>query len=254
MTSSSILFITAVIMLAGGLIILFTGKHRTGAEEFHTVCHGLVPLIAAASYFAMAVGQGAVLLPTDTAAAGAGGATRIFYWARYADWSVTTPLLLLTLSMTAMRHETKRWGAVTGLVLSDVLMIVTAFAFGAAETGPVKWTWFIVSCAAFLGVYYVLWKPYAEIAAGERDDIRATYRRNASILSVLWFLYPVVLFFAPDGLNMLSDTASVLCIAVLDVLAKVVYGLMTTAADTKATTRDLGERTTAPRGAVRVTA
>ncbi len=244
MTSSTLLWITTVVMAAGGLAILVTGKHRTGAEEFHTVCHGIVPLVAAASYFAMAVGQGAVTLPTDAAAAGAGASTRIFYWARYADWSVTTPLLLLTLSMTAMRHESKRWGAVVGLVLSDVLMIVTAFAFGASETGPVKWTWFIISCAAFLGVYYVLWKPYAEIAAGEREDVRSTYRRNAAILSVLWFLYPVVLLVAPDGLNAIGDAAAVFCIAVLDVLSKVVYGLMTVASDTKATDRDLGERRT----------
>ncbi len=252
MDSRTLLWITTVIMLAGGLAILFTGKRRTAAEEFHTVCHGIVPLIAASSYFAMAVGQGAVLLPIDLAAPA--GATRIFYWARYADWTFTTPLLLLTLSMTAMRHEAKRYGAMTGLVLADLLMIVTAFAFGASTDTAVKWTWFITSCAAFLGVYYVLWKPYLETTAGEREDIRATYRRNATILSVLWFLYPVVLAVAPDGLNAIGDAAAVFCIAVLDVLSKVVYGLLTVASDTKAVDRDLREGVTKVTAPVRVAA
>ncbi len=75
----------------------------------------------------------------------------------------------------------------------------------------------------------------------ERDDIRSTYRRNASILSVLWLIYPIILAVAPDGLNYIGYTASVLAIAILDVIAKVVYGLMTVASDAKATERDIAE-------------
>ena len=75
----------------------------------------------------------------------------------------------------------------------------------------------------------------------ERDDVRSNYSRNAMILSVLWFIYPIILFFAPDGLRIFSDAFSVFCIAVLDVIAKVVYGLMTTMSDTKTVDRDLSE-------------
>jgi len=118
---------------------------------------------------------------------------------------------------------------------------LTALFFGASEVAWIKWTWFIISCAAFLGVYYVIWVSQMQANALERDDIRATYRRNASILSVLWLIYPIILAVAPDGLNYIGDTASVLAIAILDVLAKVVYGLMTVASDSKATERDLAE-------------
>ncbi len=236
MNSPEILYITCVIMFIGGLAILFTGKRRTPSEELHTVCHGIVPLIAACSYLAMATGQGSVLLHNE---ASPEGAQRVFYFARYIDWTFTTPLLLLTLSMTAMRHKEKRHGAITGAILADVLMIVTAFVFGASVVTWVKWAWFVISCLAFLGVYYVLWVPNMEVSATERDDVRTTYRRNASILSVVWLIYPIVLAVAPDGLGIIGDTASVLCIAVLDVIAKVIYGLMTIASDSKATERDL---------------
>ncbi len=245
MDSHTLLWLTTLIMTVGGLLILVAGKRRTPAEELHTVLHGIVPLIAACSYFAMATGQGAIVIGADAAAAGT-GAGRIFYFARYIDGTFTTPLLLVTLSMTAMHSGHKRAGAIAGAVLADLMMILTAFFFGASEVAWIKWTWFTVSCAAFLGVYYVIWVPQMQANALERDDIRTTYRRNAVILSILWLIYPVILAVAPDGLNYIGDTASVLAIAVLDVVAKVVYGLMTVVSDAKATERDLAE---APRPA-----
>lgn len=241
MTSPTILWITTIVMFVGGLLILLVGKRRTAAEEMHTVCHGIVPIIAACSYFAMATGQGSVLIPTDAAVQAGTGATRIFYYARYIDWSFTTPLLLLTLSNLAMRSGPKRHGAITGVILADVLMIATAFVFGASEVVWVKWAWFAISCIAFLGVYYVLWIPNLQANAQEREDTRSNYRRSASLLSLIWLLYPVVLAVAPDGLGIIGDAASVLAIAVLDVIAKVVFGLMAIASDAKATDRDLAE-------------
>ncbi|TXN34573.1 rhodopsin [Methylobacterium sp. WL30] len=242
MSSNPILWATALVMLAGGLLILATGKRRTSSEGLHTVLHGIVPIIAACSYLAMATGQGLVMLPTNEAVAvGAATPTRVFYFARYIDWAFTTPLLLVSLGFTAMRHLPKRHGAIVGAVLADVMMIVTAFAFGASELGWTKWTWFIVSCVAFLGVYYAIWKPQMEANTLERDDVQATYKRNATILSVVWLVYPVILAVAPDGLNIVSDAVSVLVIAILDVIAKVIYGYMSVMSDTKATERDLAE-------------
>ena len=231
-------------MLAGGLLILTTGKRRTQDEGLHTVLHGIVPIIAACSYLAMATGQELVTLPTVQAVlAGQPTPTRVFYFARYIDWTFTTPLLLVSLGMTAMRHGPKRHGAIVGAVLADVMMIITAFAFafGASLVDWTKWTWFIVSCPAFLGVYYAIWKLQMEANAIQRDDVQATYRRHASILSVVWLIYPIILAVVPDGLNVVSDATSVLVIAVVDVIAKVVYGYMSVKSDTAATDRDPAE-------------
>ena len=240
MDSHTLLWLTTFIMTAGGLFILLTGKRRTPSEELHTVLHGIVPLIAACSYFAMATGQGAITLGADAAAV-ATGAGRTFYFARYIDWTFTTPLLLVALCMTAMHAGEKRAGAIAGVVLADLMMILTAFFFGASEVAWIKWTWFIISCVAFLGVYYVIWISNMQANALERDDVQANYRREATILSVLWLIYPIILAVAPDGLQWIGDTASVLLIGVLDVVSKVVYGLMAVASDTKTTDRDLAE-------------
>lgn len=244
MTSNNILWITTIIMLCGGLYILVSGKRRTPKESLLTALHGIIPIIASCLYFAMATGQGLVLLPTDTAVAAGTNVARIFYYARYIDWTFTTPLLLVCLCASAVHTGKVRYDLMAGAVFADLIMIGTAFAFGASEIGWMKWTWFIVSCAAFLGVYYVIWVSQKEATSTERPDVQASYGRNAAMLSLLWFVYPVILAFSPDGLNVVSDSFAVLVIAVLDVLAKVVYGVMATSSDARATNRDLSNQTT----------
>lgn len=239
MTAQGILWVTTFIMAGGGLLILLTGKRRTPAEGLQTILHGVIPLIAACLYFAMASGQGLVILPTDMAVRTGTHATRIFYFGRYIDWTFTTPLLLLTLGITATHNGIKQWGALAGVVLFDVIMIATAFAFGAAEVDWIKWTWFTISCIAFLGVYYIIWVWQAQANRLERADVQATYRRNALMLSVVWLVYPVILAVAPDGGNIVSNTFSVLVIAILDVIAKVLFGLMASREDAKLVDVDL---------------
>ena len=234
------LWLTTAIMLCGGLAIFAIGKRRTPSEELQTVLHGIVPIIAACSYFAMASGQGALVLPTVDAHTGL-VVGRVFYFARYVDWAFTTPLLLISLVMTAMHAGPKRAGIIVGVVLADIMMIATAFFFGASEIASLKWIWFLVSCVAFLGVYYVIWVSAMQANQAERADVREIYRRNALLLSVIWLIYPLILLVSPDGLGVVGDVFSVVVIAILDVLAKVVFGLMSVQSDAKIIGRDLGE-------------
>ena len=231
------LWIGCVGMLLGAGAILGMGKKRTPGEEMHTILHGLVPIVAACSYFAMATGQGAVQLPLGSVAP----AGRLFYWARYVDWSFTTPMLLLALSFTAMHSGARRRGAIFGLIGADVLMIVTALFFGLSEVAWIKWTWFLISCVAFLGVYYVMFLPFMVENAREKASVQAVYRRNAILLSVIWLLYPVVLALCPDGLGTIGSAAGVALFAILDLAAKVVFGLMATVSTTKLTDEELSD-------------
>ena len=235
------LWLDTIAMLVGGGIIFVTGKQRTAGEQAHTIFHGIVPIIAACSYLAMAVGQGSVVLGQAGPDTG-----RLFYFARYLDWTFTTPLLLLSLSLTAMHSGMRRHGMVAGLLLSDVLMIVTAFFFGASEVDWVKWTWFLVSCVAFLAVYYVLWGPMLRENSTEQADVRSSYRRNAVILSVLWLIYPLILAISTDRLSVITDTMGVALIAILDLVSKVAYGLLAVVGTSKlvgedAATHDLAK-------------
>ncbi len=223
MTAQFWLYLDAILMLVGGAAVLVVGGARTSKEQAHTIYHGIVPIIAATAYFAMAVGQGSVVLRT------ADPDGRLFYFARYVDWSFTTPLLLLPLAYTAVHSRLRRGDLIAGMLLADLLMIVTAFAFGASVTVWVKWTWYAVSCVAFLAVLWAMWVPFRAENASEPEAVRSAYRRDASILSVLWILYPVILFVDPDGTGLVGTATGVALIAIIDLLSKPVYGLISIA-------------------------
>ena len=229
MTETSWLWLGTLGMLAGSILLFITGGSRTQDEEGHRIAHGLVPLFAAIAYFAMAIHQGAITL----------GGGREFLYARYIDWSVTTPVLLLGLSMTALRGAHRRAGLVAGLLVSDVVMILTGLFFGLSDDPVAKWTWYLTSCVAFLAVYYILLGPLRKEAMA-RDEARSrAYTRNMPVLGVLWLLYPIVVVLGPDGLGRWSPVLATACITILDLVAKVGYGLLSAAGSKVITDGDL---------------
>lgn len=229
MDTQTLLWTGATGMALGGAAILRLGQRRTASEETQTIIHGVVPLIAACAYFAMAAGQGSVALLDG----------REFLFLRYADWMVTTPLLLLALALSALHGGPKRHGLVGGLLLADAMMVAAGFAFGASTASALKWTWYAISCGAFAAVFYVLWRPLLRASTTVRGDVRSEYRRNATVLSALWLAYPLVIIPAPDGLGLVSETLATGMLLVLDLLSKVGFGLLATKGDAAITDRDL---------------
>ena len=236
MTETNWLWVGTIGMLAGSILLFLMGGKRTQDEEGHTIAHGLVPLFAAVSYFAMAVHQGQVTLD--------GG--RVVLFARYVDWSVTTPVLLLALSMTALHGAHRRAGLVAGLIASDIVMILTGLFFALSQDAFIKWTWYITSCLAFLAVYYILFGAMRQEAQARDAERRDAYNRNLVILVVLWLLYPIIVLLGPDGTMVWTATFATGCITILDLVAKVVYGFIAMGGTKKVTDADLARGEVTP--------
>lgn len=236
MTETNWLWVGTVAMLAGSILLFLMGGKRTQDEEGHTIAHAIVPLFAAISYFAMAVHQGQVTLE--------GG--RVVLVARYVDWSVTTPVLLLALSMTALHGAHRRAGLVAGLIASDVVMIVTGLFFALSQDPFTKWVWYITSCVAFLAVYYILFGAMRQEAEARDAERRGAYGRNVVILAVLWLLYPILVILGPDGTMLWNATFATACITILDLAAKVVYGFIAMGGTRKVTDADLARDDVTP--------
>lgn len=234
MTETVWLWIGTLGMIGGSALLFLTGGRRTQDEEGHTIAHGIVPLIAAVSYLAMALHQGSMTLPFSV-----GTGEREFLFARYIDWSLTTPILLLGLTMTALHGAHRRAGLVAGLLASDVVMILTGLFYGMSVDPFAKWMWFITSCAAFLAVYYILFGAVRAEAMARDSERRSAYSRNVPILSVLWLLYPIFVFFGPDGVYWWSATFTTALIIILDLTSKVAYGFISMAGSKKITDADL---------------
>ena len=203
------------IMSLSTLLIYISGRKKTPIKN-HVMMHAMVTFIAATAYLAMALGVGNYLSTDGT----------IVYFARYIDWSITTPILLAGLVMIAF-HEygpsSQMNGYLTAIIGLDVIMVVTGLLSSLADTPLVKTIWFVWSCVAFLGVLFLLWRPLRKIAATRALTTAGGYYKNITLLTLVWLIYPIVFLVGPEGLHIISDSASVWSFLVLDVIAKVFY-------------------------------
>ena len=218
-------------MAAGAVTLLVQGwNRRTRDEENHYFLHLFVCLAAMASYLAMALGQGSMLLADG----------REFYVARYVDWSITTPMLLAGLCLTALHSPFRRWALLLGILFTDVYMIATGVIAGFSPTGSTaKRIWFLISSGAFAFIYIGLWGPMRAEAVKTGPREAALYTRNATILSVLWFAYPLIFLAGSEGVAAIGATATAALYTVVDVISKVAYGVISLAGTRSLTTDEL---------------
>ncbi|MCW3039922.1 MAG: hypothetical protein JWM31_1827 [Solirubrobacterales bacterium] len=206
-------------MVAGAGAIVATGRSAGREHQHHVLTSMWVCLLAATSYLAMSQGLGIVEV---------GG--REVYFARYLDWVITTPLLLLGLitlalpSITSHGQSRDRTALVASILGADVLMVVTGLVGVLASDKGARYLFFAVGCLFFAGVVYALWVPLYTAAkqAGNRD----AYRRLTSILTGLWCIYPVFWLLGTEGSGTLGLTTEVGLYAIVDVTAKVGFGLL----------------------------
>ena len=220
-------------MAAGAVVIFAMGiGRRTKEEENHFFLHFFVVLMATASYFAMATGDGRFVLDDG----------RDVFYARYLDWMVTTPMLLTGLVLTALHLPFRRWAILLGLVFTDMYMIATGLFADLSPTGSgQKWVWYLLSSGAFVFIYIALWGPVRQEAMKTGERAYGVYMRNLPVLTVLWAIYPINFLLGSEGLRVYGVETSVAVYTVLDVSAKVLYGIWSMRNTKGKNTQDLAE-------------
>ncbi len=207
-------------MFLATIAFAYLAASDPGGRYHHYVTCAVITFWAATWYVIMATGSGISLIE------GAEG-TRLFYFGRYWDWVVTTPLILLTLSWVALGGSIARNPRLVALILgADVLMIL--FGLAAGGTGSnVRWFWFLLSSAFFVGVLYLIWVPLREEARrGPTEGRPGLFFSLAALLTLLWVLYPVVFILGTEGISSVSNGVEVLFYAILDILSKIAFGLI----------------------------
>merc|ERR1712134_68776 len=231
----------------------FVLTHNGGAESVHhSILHflsnpsliaGCVCLIASLAYLTMATDNGWYTRCHDG---------RQFFFARYIDWVVTTPLMLHALAHFANSPD-EIWNF---LFFSDVLMIVSGLVASTID-GPEKWIYYGFSVLAFIPVLYYICKLRDQALNNRLYNAKTglvspywlfqdssegggylligythwlpyiwffhNYQVIADLTVLAWFLYPIVWIFA-EGTDMLSVTGEAITYTVLDLISKGVFG------------------------------
>jgi bacteriorhodopsin len=145
---------------------------------------------------------------------------RVFHYARYIDWLVTTPLLLLEL------------GALAGisiedslmLVALDILMVLCGFAGGLSHGNATVVMW-VLGCAFFLPIVFDLAVTFRAKAKVVGAAASVCYDKLVVLTLLLWTAYPVV-FYIGEYAEIISTTTEIGLYMGLDVSAKCVFGFV----------------------------
>lgn len=214
--SSIVLWITTAIMIAAAIIIAVMTRTVNPRIRHYYYVSAFIVLWAATLYFLLGSGYGYVTQP--------GG--HVFLFARYIDWVVTTPLLLLDLALVALpRGHTGRGSLIAVLLGADVYMILTGFAAAFIRSG-FRWAFFGMSCAGFLVVLYIIVFKLTPEASRRSPDVKNLYAKLAPTLSILWICYPIIWVLSRTGWGVFPEFVSVLLFAILDIAAKVGYSFI----------------------------
>lgn len=220
------LWVVFVIMLIATVAFVAMAFRVKVEKRFFHIITAFITLFATLSYFAMATGDGISVKNITIEHQHKKGipstydeVNREIYWARYVDWSLTTPLLLIDLAFLAGLNG----ASMLIVIVADLFMVLTGL-FAAYGTGEgQKWGYYAMACAAYLVIVY-------QLALNGRNAVKSKDQKTATLFvslagftALLWTAYPIVWGVA-DGARKANVDAEIIAYAVLDVLAKPVFG------------------------------
>jgi len=197
------------------------------AKRFHHSLTTLMVVIAGLSYFAMANKSGVIehhrrvpehhidpLPPTHR------HIFRDVYYARYIDWLLTTPLILLNLQALSGVNG----ASIFSTIAADVIMILSGWFAAVSHAKGEKWGWYAVSCISFIWIVYSLLVTGTSAARTKTAaSVTKFYSMIAGYTVIVWIVYPII--WALSNRRIISVNGEIIAFAVLDILSKVVFGV-----------------------------
>jgi len=227
-TGHRTLWVVFVIQLVSSLAFYVMAYRQPVNKRLFHILTAFITTFAAISYYAMANGDGvkwnSFHLWDEPKQDGFPRTNERFvhrevYWARYVDWSVTTPLLLLDLALLAGLSGAN----ILVAVVADIIMCLTGMFAALTKNETASWGYYAISCLAYLTIVYQL-AVNGRTAVKAKDSKTATFFTSiAGFTLVLWTAYPIVWGIA-DGSRHLGVNGEIIAYAVLDVLAKPIFG------------------------------
>ncbi len=180
-------------MIASAVFAGLSWKVPVSRRLFH-VAATVITLVGALSYFALASGGGSALHCTkvadrhDEVPDTHHALCRQVFWARYVDWALTTPLLLLQLSLLAGLD-----GAHTLISILASLVLVLGGLFSAVgrEYTAQKWGWYSIAWVAYLVVIGQIAVHGTRTVRAKDSKVAKHFASLAAFVLILWAMYPM---------------------------------------------------------------
>lgn len=174
---------------------------------------GIVCFIASLAYLTMATGHGFV-----TQCSG-----RDFYYARYIDWLITTPLMLYDIAKLGGKSNINK----LALIIFDVIMIASGLIGGLIED-DVKWAFFGFGLLSFVFLLHLLVNMNytgTTVSQTGTNHQEIVYCRARDFTALIWLGYPIVWILA-EGTGTIGVTAEAVAYTVLDIISKSLLGVI----------------------------
>ena len=215
MSLDTILYTVYIASMAAGALLFITWmRDPKGVPVWEYLVAAVIPIWSGLAYLAMGLDLGTVEVAGQTT-----------YWARYADWVVTTPLLLVALWMTATTRTEKRPHVPTliTIVVADVVMILCGL-IGDLSEGPARLVFFGVGVAALAVIFWTVFGPLRRVAHHDAE-VGSAYNKVALYLAVFWIGYPLTWILGPSGLGVIGQTLDSVLFVVLPIFSKVGFSI-----------------------------
>jgi bacteriorhodopsin len=201
------------VMFASALVFYGMSRQPQDVPQYKYVIHIFVVVWSGLAYMAIALGQGT--LEVDG---------RTVYFARYVDWVVSTPLLLLSLNLTGKLLRDVEGPITAGLLGSQAIMILTGLV---ADLSPAdrQWYWYVAGCVALVVVLALMWGELQEKARSQGPLIADVYRKSALFLTIQWLAYPLIWLIGTPGLGYIDALGTTVFFLILPIVSKTGFAL-----------------------------
>ena len=209
-------------MSIGAIYFALLGRNPRGLPKLEYFVATFIPIWSGLMYLTM-------VLPTSGDGLEQGKievAGQITHFARYADWIVTTPLLLLSLSWTAMHyHKSKDWTLIFSLMATQVIVIVSGLIADLSNVPWVRYLWYTIGCVAFLVILWGIWGPLREKTRGDAE-LSKFYRGLTTFFTITWICYPIIWILGPSGIRAFDQNVDSFLFCLVPFFSKVVFSFL----------------------------
>lgn len=147
--------------------------------------------------------------------------------ARYLDWLITTPLLIIALGLSGLfKLKKKRYDLIFLAVFFQVITIVSGI-FAVKSTDELnKMVWFFFGLMAMVGVFAVIWGPLLRTSKQRSKQLHQKYVWLTTYLTIQWIAYPIVWLISVEGFGYVGPITSTALFVIVPIISKAGFGFI----------------------------